>query len=143
MTLWPTDEVVAVAWLKAVVPGGLVATVLPSDNSSWSASGFVQVGLSGGDSHPDFGLESPVVGLDFWAVNVGGSQAPWGKAEQLAMVVRQACLSGVQRDVSLPAAFGGARVLQAWMLGKPRRLRGDPAGYAHFTQDMQFRWVGL
>lgn len=47
LRLRATPELVAEAWLKAVV-GDRVSTSLPKDNTSWAASGFVTLTTVGG-----------------------------------------------------------------------------------------------
>jgi hypothetical protein len=43
--------------------------------------------------------------------------------------------------VTLPAAYHNARVMAAWLLSEPRRIRDDPADFAHYQADLQLVWV--
>ena len=55
--LIPNTELVAVSWIKGIpgIPVSSVSTTLPSDNTTWSASGFIQVPFVVGGS-PDIFL---------------------------------------------------------------------------------------
>jgi len=146
MSLRPTSELVAVAWIKGVagVPVTSVATDLPADNSTWSASGFVQVTAVGGSPNIYVPVAQPVIQVDCWAVNPNSSKPPWGKANQLAEVIRMGCLDhpNVGRLLSgFPAAYSNARCLSVYPISEPRRIRDDAADYAHYTMDLQFMWV--
>lgn len=150
--LFPTSELVAVAWLKGVpgVPESKVATRLPQDNSTWAASGFITVRAVGGTPHLDMPLRQPVMSVDAWAVNVSSGKPPDGKALQLAERVRMACYgerSGVSgmpsigRDLTLPTGYMGARVISAQVLGEPRIVTESETSYAHAALDVQLDWV--
>ncbi len=142
--LHPTNELVAVTWLKGVSGlNNLVATDLPQDNSTWSASGFTQVMALGGNPGIYVPVSWPVISVDTWAVSPQSSQPPWGKANQLAEVIKAACLDhgSVGRLLTTPAAYNNARCLTVYPLTEPRRIRGDLAGYAHYSMDMLFMWV--
>jgi hypothetical protein len=138
-----TAELVAVAWLRGVpgVPADGVATTLPSDNSTWAASGFVQVTAVGGGPNPHLPVRASVVGVDCWAVNPGSGRPPWGKANSLAEAVRDGTLGPSGRVVDLAAAGLSARVLEAYLLSEPRRVKGDAASYARYSFDMAMPWV--
>lgn len=143
MSYYPNTELVAVGLLKNIPElGGGVATELPADNSSWSASGFVQVLTVGGSPSPYLPVASPVVGVDCWAVNPNSGKPPWGKAAGVAEYVRRYLESvTVPVRVVLPAGFEPADVLGAWVVSEPRRIREDTAGYAHFSMDVRIDWV--
>lgn len=140
----PTNELVAVAWMKEVTGLSTVATDVPEDNSSWSASGFVQVQALAGVPENYVGVRQPVFTVDCWGVSPGRPRPPWARANQLAERIRAAVLDhgGVPLDVTtLPAAYTPARVLSAVMLTEPRRVVSDDADYAHYQLDLQLWWV--
>lgn len=143
--LRPTSELVAVAWLKGVpYLGNLVATDLPTDATSWAASGFTQVGpVVGGIPAIEYALANPVITMDFWANAPGSGTPPWGKANQLAEQARMGLLEhgSVPRLLVLPAAYNNARCITAYPVTEPRKVRADPAGYARYTMDAVFSWV--
>lgn len=150
MTLRPHNELVGIAWLKGVpgLPAGSIGTTLPSDNSTWSASGFIQVGIAGGSPEPYLPIHRPVLQLDFWAVNSSGSRPPWGKANQLAEVVKANCYD--HQDAATPtlrtvtlhvAGYQQARVLSAQMMTEPRRMPDDEARYARYSADLALVWT--
>lgn len=144
----PHTELVAVAWLKGVpgVPAGGVGTTLPGDASTWP-DGFVQVTGAGGSPNRDVPQRHSVVQLDFWAANRGAKPA-WGRANQLAECIIDHCYDNsvsaatpVQRHVTLPAGYLGARVQTAEALTDPRRMGGDEARYGHYSLDLLLAWV--
>lgn len=141
----PTTDLVAVAWLKGVdgVPADAVATTLPSDNSTWTASGFVQVTAVGGTPNPHLPIRMPVVGVDCWACNPDSGRPPWGKANTLAEAIRDGTGGAAGRVVALPVAGLSARVLEAYLLTEIRRIKNDEASYARYGFDMAFFWVGF
>lgn len=145
MTLFrPTNELVVVAWLKGIAfIGSNASTTLPADNSTWAASGFVQVSPAGGSAHAYLPLGQPVMTLDCFACAQNSSRPPWNKAFQLAQQIMdhvQRTPELVARDVTLKDTYRPARVLAAWPVSEPKRNRSDPADYARVTLDMEFRW---
>lgn len=143
LTLRPTTDLVAVAWLKGVpgIPVDSVATTLPSDSSVWAASGFVQVAAVGGSPNPHLPTRMPVVAVDCWACAPGSGKPPWGKANTLAELVRDGTAGASGRVVELPVGGLSARVLEAWPLTEPRRVPNDDASYARYGLDLALRWV--
>jgi hypothetical protein len=143
--LHPTTELVAVAWLKAAVPylGARVATELPTDNTSWSASGFTTVGPAGGSPDIYLPVSKPVVSLDCWGVSPNSGKPPWNLAAQQAEEIRRAALAhaSAPQAVSLPAAYRSARVMNVIPRSEPRRIPGDAASYARFQMDLEIWWV--
>lgn len=142
----PNSELVAQAWL-ATIPGiasGMVSTNLPRDNSTWAASGFVQVvGIVGGTPDPNGGRRNPVASLDLWA-NTGGSVLPpWGKASRLGELIMAACFDEGAGHVplNLGTKYAPARVMSATALTEPRRIPGDKSGYARYQMDVQLSWA--
>jgi hypothetical protein len=144
MPLHPTTELVAVAWLKAAVPylGTRVATELPMDNASWSASGFTVVSSAGGSPHIYLPLARPVLSIDCYGVAAGAARPPWNLAFQCAEEIRRATLAHatVPRAVTLPAAYALARVLAVIPRSEPRRIPGDVANYARVQMDLELWW---
>lgn len=139
----PTTDLVAVAWLRGVpgVPSTAVATTLPSNASTWSASGFVQVTAVGGTSNPHLPVRSPVVGVDCWAVAPGSAKPPWGRANSLAEAVRAGTFGAAGRMVTLSVGGLRARVLEAYLLSEPRRITDDEGSYARYAFDLALHWV--
>lgn len=152
---YPTNDLVAVAWLGQRVPGivdGQVATSLPGFRQDgtlpWADEGFVQVSIIGGIPDIDLPVRHPIVQLDFWAATVtasGGVSAKpaWNKANRLVELVRVATEEGQRYGgpVDMPADYLGARVQAAYLITEPLRMEGDPSGYAHFSADLALDWV--
>ncbi|HWB38440.1 MAG TPA: hypothetical protein VHA75_20680 [Rugosimonospora sp.] len=141
MSLQPNTELVALAWLTATVglPDGLD---LPEDNTTWAASGFIQVHTVGGTPGVHFPLRQPVVSVDCWAVDSDGEYPPWNRALQMAEQVVAACYDPAsKRQVTLPAAYLPAHVQSAYPLTEPRRVPSDVAAYAHAQFDLALNWV--
>lgn len=149
----PTNEVVGVAWLAQRVPGltaAMVATSLPGpDNGGalpWQETGFVQLQhISGRGAEVDIPVRRPVFQLDaYFAPKVGSIKPPWGEANALLELVRDAtevstALYG--RPLTLPAAFRVARVQAAYLITEPVRITADPSGYARYSLDLAIDWV--
>lgn len=145
---YPTNELVAEAWLSQRVPGltaAMVATTLPKDVAAWADAGFLQVqALPGGAPDVDIPLRRPVFQLDAWATTPGSAKPPWHLANRLIELVRNATEADTAlygREVELPLDYLGARVQAAYLIGEPRRVTDDPAGYARFTADLAIDWV--
>lgn len=146
MSHLPSAELVAVAWLKTVagVPETAVATTLPGDSASWSASGFVQVRTVAGNPNPDVPLRTPVVQADAWANNADSQKTPWGKASAIAeAIVAGAYAFLAPRLLVMPVGFHDARLLSVWPVTEPRRMLGDEAGFARVSVDFAMSWVVL
>ena len=143
--LHPNSEVVGVAWLKAAVPylGSRVSTELPTDNSSWSASGFTTVSVVGGSPNIEVGMRKPVFSIDVWGASTNSGKPPWNLASQQAEQIHDAVLAHalVPKVLVLPSGYANARVLQVIPRSEPRRVAGDPASYAHFQFDCEMWWV--
>lgn len=153
-------ELVTRAWLKTVpgLPVNQIGTTLPQDNSTWSASGFVQLIVTGpGTSSKYFGYRAPVVTIHTWATNPDSQNPPWGKACDLAELVWAQCLEDDNGRGDLDMGVSGftkkAVVYQVWPLKEPKRIpwgfpsgQGsfiDPANTAHYTLDLQIAWAEL
>lgn len=144
--LHPTSDLVAVAWLKALagLTDGQVSTTLPQDTTTWATAGFVTAATVGGTPDMYVPMARPAVSLDCWAVSPNSGSPPWGKANQLAEIVRAAVYNLAEVTpllVSLPATYNDARVLSAYLLSEPRRVHDDDASYARYTCDLQLHWV--
>lgn len=144
--LKPNTELVAVAWLKAAVAylGSRVATELPKDTSTWSASGFTTVAAAGGDAPMYVPLRHSVVGVQTVAVAPSSGKPPWNMASQMAEQIVAATLAHktVPRRVTMPSnLYAPAFVRSARCLTEPRRVPGDAGDYARFTLDLLLDWV--
>lgn len=145
----PHGELVAQAWLRSLegIPSNGVGTNLPGDNTTWAASGFVQISTIGGTPGMYLPMANPVISIDCWANAAKSSQPPWGKANQLAERIRFAGYGGVdslnvpQRIVALAPQYQNARVLAAYAVSEPRRMLNDEARFARYHMDMQFVYV--
>jgi hypothetical protein len=150
MAFLPHGELVMQAWLRGIdgVPTNGVGTTLPRDNTAWAASGFVQInGVVGGSPGVDTPVYRPVMSLQFWANRPGSSKPDWGKANQLAEIVKAAGYGAVDayappaRIVGLAPSFQNARVLACYALTEPRRIPADEARFALYQMDMQLVYV--
>jgi hypothetical protein len=141
----PSNEMVTVAWLKAAVPylGNRVATELPADNSSWSASGFTTVATTGGTPNTEVPVNEPVMSIDSWGVSLNSGRPPWNLAAQPAEAIKAAAVAHglIPKILTMPAGFNQVRVFSVTPRTEPRRIPGDGAGYAHYQQDLHLRWV--
>lgn len=142
MTYVPTPEQVATAWVKTVpgVDATKVATSLPADDAGWATSGFWTVTVFPGAVDLHVPLFSPVVRVDCWAVNLGSTKPPWGRAGSGASAIQWATYGTAgcrPSQPSLAADFHPVRVLQVNSLGSPVRVRLDDAGYARVQVDVQ------
>lgn len=143
-TLLPTTELVAVAWLKGVtgLPTSAIGTTLPTDNSTWAASGFVQVQTVGGTPNLDVQIAEPIVQIDGWANNGTSKKPAWGRANNLLELVRAGCYAAdISRVVTLPTDYPDARVLSAYLVTEPRRIPDVDSSYARYSADLQLFWV--
>jgi hypothetical protein len=145
----PHGELVAQAWLRGIegVPTNGVGTTLPKDNSTWAASGFVQISVAGGTPDPYNPISNPVIGVDCYACTMNGSQPPWGKANQLVEIIKLSgygtvdSLNPAHRVVALAPQYQNARVQTAYAITEPKRMPSDEARFARYHLDMQFSYV--
>lgn len=150
MSLLPTNELVAIAWLKGItdLPTDAIGTTLPAVDS-WADTGFIEVGVVGGSPDRDIPVRRPVLGIQCWAANANSGRPPWGKANQLAEIIAAACYGGVddvvpsQRVVTMHVpGYQQARVTAAYFVTEPRRIpRADDARYAMYSGDLQMHWT--
>lgn len=141
----PNTDLVVVAWLKLLANIGEVATVLPSAEVMRAQPHFVRVRSGIGDLSPVDGLvRRPVVQIECWAAPDEGSQkVPWGRANDLAELIyaTKNDRTYMDRVVQLvPAEYGKARVHTVNPL-EPRRIEGDPSGWARFDVDATINWT--
>lgn len=138
-----SPEAVAIAW-AAKAPGFTAAMVgeeLPTDNTTWAASGFVVPTVSGGGSAMNYQLGSPVVTFTCWACKPDSAYVPWHKARNLAEALRKATYLNLPVDVALTDTDENARVLTTRPVGEPRRTYADMGDYAAFVIDIEMNWV--
>lgn len=144
--LYPNSEKVGMTFIRSLLNGiAPVASVLP-DSKSWASTGFVQVYSVGGSPHVDIPKYQPVLTIDCWAVGVSGNP-DWGKANQLAEVIRHKLQSSVAAfygdGLDMGPNMKDARVLSAWLVTEPRRITGDNNDHARFTMDLELHWVDV
>lgn len=145
---YPTDELVAIAWLTQRVPGlapGQVATTLPKAVDSWLAEGFVQATVvSAGRDLVDIPVRRPIIDVDCWAAPpVSSSKVPWNKAARLVELIRVAIDDDARfgQEVALPANYLGARVQAVYLAINPSRVTNDVSGYARYNMSLEVDWV--
>src|SRR3546814_2650085 len=88
----PTNELVGIHWIKSItgIPANSVGTTLPADNSTWEASGFIQVQMASGNPDLYLPMNQPVLQVDCWAAKPNSEKPPWGKANNLAELIKAA-----------------------------------------------------
>lgn len=144
---YPTNGLVAEAWLAQRVPGltaGMVASALPRDTATWAEKGFVQATVITGTPDIDVPIRRPLVQVDLWAMTPNSARPPKAKAANLAELVRTATELETARystPVALPDNYGDAIVLSVYPETEPAEIPDDPSGYAHFTLDLRIEWV--
>jgi len=142
--LYPNNDLVAVAFLKAVLGWeGNVGTELPGDES-WVASGFVQATVVCSTSNPNLVAKAPVISVKCWARNAGNSRRPpRDKANNLAETIRASCFHAYQVPVTvtLPGNYPDAHVRSAYLLGEPIYLPNDPSSFACYQFNLQLKWT--
>lgn len=140
----PTNELVAVHWLKSIdgIPSNSVATELPADNSTWAASGFVQVSVAGGSPDLYTPQNQPLLQIDCWAAKPNSEKPPWAKANNLAEIIKAAVYEKrYWGHLALPPQYENCRVLGSVVASEPRKVLGDEARFACYTFDLQLFWV--
>lgn len=139
----PMSDAVVVALIKTFpgTPPLGVATSLPGDAGSWADLGFIQVASVGGSPLTHVPVRVPVLQVDCWASNVNSQKPAWSKAGNLAEVVVNATYDFEPLRVTLPETFYPARVLSCWPVTEPRRIPGDPSGFARVTFDLAVKWA--
>jgi hypothetical protein len=140
-TLHPTSELVAVAWLQAVLTTP-VGKDLPEDSADWGDLAFTQVQAVGGSPHIHLPQRQPVIALHFWASNKGSPRPPWNRSAQAAELARLATEApDAKRQVVIGGDYYDATIQTVYALTEPRPIPGDVAGYGHTQFDMALYWV--
>jgi len=141
VSLRPNTTLVTLAWLSALFDYEN-GRDLPEDNTTWAASGFVQVRPTGGTPNPHFPLRETVVSVDCWAVDPDGEFPPWNKADQLAEQIVAATYEPTsKRQVVIGGSYLNAHIQSIYPLTEPRPAPSDVAGYAHTQFDLAVDWV--
>lgn len=140
-----TTELVTVAFIKSMtgILTSQVATQLPDDNSTWSASGFVKCGpVVGGSPMMYVPIRYPVIEINTFAVNPNTENPNWGKAESLANLIVEGTydMALTSKALTLKTGYNQAIVNSAVALTEPTRIEGDPSNYARYSFDMQIMW---
>lgn len=149
---YPTNGLVAVAWLGQRVPGltpAMVATSLPRKVTDWADLGFVQATVITGTPDVDVPIRRPLIQVDCWAASVDSSgtvstRPPVHKAARLAELVRTATELDTARyssPLEMPANYAGAIALSAYVRSEPAEIPDDPSGYARMTFDLVLEWA--
>lgn len=141
----PHGELVMKGWLLQVVGVPAAAAELPGDTSSWAERGFVTFLGLGGSPLPN-GIRRPGFQLDFWAISPSSGKPPWGKANQLAEIVRAATdLPGDPawgiRGVDCGTNYQRARVMAVTARTEPRRILADAGAAARYSMDVDLTYV--
>lgn len=141
--VYASDEIVTRAWIAQLdgFTAGMVREILPRDNTTWAASGFVTVTPAGGSTVPEFRLESPVMLVQGWAMTPGFDRPPWEKARNLVLGVQAGTYRREPWFIELPNCSENAVVKTAYAVSKPRRVYGDFGDYAGYTLDLVLNWV--
>jgi len=146
-TLYATTELVTVAYLGVVLSApSIVGLQLPGDQSSWAATGFVQVvAPHAGEPNQYEPIEAPVVAVRCWAVAPGGRRPPWNQAAQLAEKIRRLAFNEYTGAVTvmLPTGYEQAIVDTGSVLSHPARIGGDDSAFACYGLDVRLSWRGV
>jgi hypothetical protein len=139
--IYASPEAVSLAWVASLAGIPAAGDRLPTDNSTWAASGYVVGVPAGGASNIYYPLHEPVATFQCWASNLNSGMPPWGKARNLVEVIRAETYRHVPRFLTLTPGSENARVLQTHFVGEPRKVYGDLGDYAAYSCDVQFHWV--
>lgn len=137
----PSDEQVAVAWLKScpTLSGVDVATSLAAD-ASWTGSTFIQVTSSplGVAPHPYFQSHNPRIIVSCWA-----RPKHWNDAADTSQLVRSETYRvSSARTVTIPGeGYYPIRVMAAQTLGEPVRITGDPNNFSRYDIAIGLEWI--
>jgi hypothetical protein len=146
-----TNALVYTAWISSIpdFTADGVGTELPSDDTTWSANGYVVVPVTvGGTPHSTMPLRRPVAQVECWATIPGSGIPPWGMAEDLAEQIRFATYDrnnfGRLLTISVEdVVYPDAQVRSVKMLTEPRRVYGDQADFAGITFDLALQWIQM
>jgi hypothetical protein len=134
-------ELVAMSWLSEVFgTPNMIGTTLPTDNSTWAASGFVLVTALSGSRDAYVPMVSPVIGIDTFAFNKSSNKSPWGKSANIAEVIMNAAIKARPHRLTLPGGYPKAQFFSAIVAREPRRIP-DLASYARFSFDLNIYWA--
>lgn len=139
--LHPTAELVAVHWLKGVdgLPVDQINTTLPEKKQDFAANGFVQAQVFTGSLDFDTYMNTSVVQVDCWAYNANSLKVPWGKANQLAEIIKFGTRNAA-RTVNPPGNYAPAMVRSVLVRTDVRRVTNDE-DFARYTLDLVFNWT--
>jgi PKD repeat protein len=143
-SLLPNNDLVARAWVGSIsaLPANKVGLSLPSDETTWESTGFVQLRVTGGSPDPDIPERAPVIEVNCYAVKIGSSKAPWNLASQLAEIIVNETYrtDAAARLVNPGTNYGFALVQSATVVSEIRRITSDVGSYAHVQFDLALRW---
>lgn len=139
---YATADQVASVWLSSVV-GVATGDQLPSESTTWAASGFVLCSDAGGSSNIYYELDAPVYMLDCWTCDPGSPFPPWELARNIAETIRKETYRHQPRNLTLPFCDENARVLQSQVVGRVHRKWGDLGDYACYSVDVMLHWIPL
>lgn len=142
--LIPTDELVAVAWIKAAL--GLtngVSTTLP--DQPWEDQQWLQVMQVGGSPDIDLPVFDAAVSINAFAYSEGSAKPPWNKANHLLQQLLVATYQTQRQPsnrvaITLPGDYGEAIVMSVRPLSLPRRIPSDPSQFAAYNMDIGMMW---
>src|SRR3546814_8582917 len=81
-------------------------------------------------------MNQPVLQVDCWAAKPNSEKPPWGKANNLAELIKAATYEKQYwGPLTLPATHENARVLGSVAVTEPRRVLGDEARFTNYTLD--------
>ncbi len=144
MTLLPaTSELAVAAWVLSIpgLPVNGCSSTLPAQDQ-WSDKGWVTVAVVGGAPGMYAKISKPLIQIDCWTVAVNKKNPPWGQANVIAEIIKNFCVYDRPCEtVTLPSGFNNARVVSAYAVTEPRRIKGDAANVARYQFDVQFLWT--
>lgn len=138
----PQSEMVAALWLETLgLAADAIGTDLPADPISWATGGYVQVSTMGGSPHPYIPERAPTVQVDCWANRPNSELPPWNRAGDLAGQILNATYEPQLVALVMPIGFRPARVQTVTVLTEPRRMPGDPSGFARVMLELIMHWT--
>ena len=142
--LIPTDELVAVAWVKAALSlTNGVSTTLP--DKPWADNQWLQIMQVGGSPDIDVPLMDAAISINAYAYSENSLKPPWNQANHLLARLLMATYSlqrqpSSQVELDLPGDFGRAVICSVRPLSLPRRIPSDPSQYAAYNMDVGILW---
>lgn len=142
------SSIVIPEWINTIdeLRSDICATQLPSDNSTWGASGFVVVSFRG-PADFDLPVGRPLVEIEVYAGLKGASRPLWGTANNIyqAIVAAHRDTDAIQRELTLSVrgkSYGKARVMSCYPVEEERKsptlMNGD---YACIYAAWRFHWT--